>query len=87
MSDEFSDIRLMEVLEALQVIENDIAVPRNIREGIKNSMQVLKENNIEIAVKINRSLQELEELSDNPNIPVYTRTQLWNIVSLLESVQ
>ncbi|MBS3145833.1 UPF0147 family protein [Candidatus Woesearchaeota archaeon] len=87
MSDEFSDNRLMEVLEALQVIENDIAVPRNIREGIKNSMQVLKENNIEIAVKINRSLQELEELSDNPNIPVYTRTQLWNIVSLLESVQ
>ena len=87
MSDEFSDNRLMQVLEALQVIENDIAVPRNIREGIKNSMQVLKENNIEIAVKINRSLQELEELSDNPNIPVYTRTQLWNIVSLLESVQ
>ena len=78
--------KLGEIITALELIEKDQAIPKNVREGVKNSMQVLREDNIKTAVKINRSLQELEELSDNPNIPVYTRTQLWNIVSLLESV-
>lgn len=81
------DSKLVEVLDALELIEKDSSVPKNIREGIKNSAQVLKERDIEMAVRINKSLQELEELSDNPNIPVFTRTQLWNVVSLLESVQ
>lgn len=78
--------KLGEIINALEVIEKDRAIPKNVREGIKNSMQVLREEHIKTAVKINRSLQELEELSDNPNTPIYTRTQLWNIVSLLESV-
>ena len=78
--------KIGEIINALKAIEGDKAIPKNVREGIKNSMQALKEERINTAVKINRSLQNLEELSDNPNISVYTRTQLWNIVSLLESV-
>ena len=31
------------------------------------------------------SEQELDEISDDPNIPSFIRTQIWNIVSLLES--
>jgi len=29
----------------------------------------------------------MDEISNDPNIPMYTRTQVWNIVSILESME
>ena len=75
------------VINNLNEIHSDSSVPRNVREKVKNSIIVLEEKNVDIAIKINKSLQELDELSDDPNIPVYTRTQIWNVVTLLETIQ
>ena len=35
--------------------------------------------------KNNRALQELDEISEEANIPEHIRTHIWGIVSLLES--
>ena len=78
--------KIKNILESLTLIEQDNSVPRNVREKVKNSILCLEEENLEIAIKINKSLQELDEVSDDPNIPTYTRTQIWNVVSLLESI-
>ena len=34
--------------------------------------------------KINKALHELEEVAEDTNMQPYTRTQIWNVVSLLE---
>jgi len=31
-------------------------------------------------------LQELDDISSDPNMPSYVRTQIWNVVSQLESI-
>ncbi len=71
----------------LSQIEEDQSVPKNIRAKIKNAVIALKQETISIEIKKNKALQELDNLDDDPNIPTYTRTQIWNIVSLLESIQ
>ena len=38
---------------------------------------------IDIKGMHDKALQELDEISDDPNIPSFTRTQIWNIVSIL----
>ena len=81
-----SEDKLKNVVEVLDQIEKDFSVPKNIRLRIKNAAVALEENGKSIDVRIDRSLQELDEVSDDPNIPSYTRTQIWNIVSLLESI-
>jgi len=78
--------KVKDSVEILALIEQDNSVPKNVRERIKNSIVALEEKNIDVAIKINRSLQELDEISDDPNVPTYTRTQIWNVVSLLESI-
>ena len=78
--------KLKNVVEVLDQIEKDFSVPKNVRLRIKNAAVALEENGKSIDVRIDRSLQELDEVSDDPNIPSYTRTQIWNIVSLLESI-
>jgi len=78
--------KVKDSVEILALIEQDNSVPKNVRERIKNSIVALEEKNIDVAIKINRSLQELDEISEDPNVPTYTRTQIWNVVSLLESI-
>lgn len=81
-----SEEKVKEIIEVLLQIESDATVPKNIREKIKNAISALEEEKINIAVKIDKSLQELDSLDEDPNIPAYTRTQIWNVVSLLECI-
>ncbi len=75
-----------EVISTLSQIEQDETVPKNVRDKVRSSITALQGNDKSIEVKINISLQELDEIADDPNIPVYTRTQIWHAVSLLESI-
>jgi len=76
---------VQDVLELLNQIESDFTVPKNIRIKIKNAIVTLGEENKALAVKANKAIEELDSISDDSNLPVYTRTQIWHIVSLLET--
>lgn len=76
------------IIENLKIIEQDTTVPRNVRSKIKSAILALEDQNgAAEKVKIDRALQELDDLSDDPNLPSYTRTQIWNVVSTLESIE
>ncbi|MDP4012548.1 MAG: UPF0147 family protein [Candidatus Nanoarchaeia archaeon] len=76
-----------DIISNLKIIEEDNTVPRNVRSKIKSAILALEEpNGKEPKVKIDKALQELDDLSDDPNLPSYTRTQIWNVVSTLESI-
>lgn len=74
-----------ETIENLQELENDINIPKNIKIKIKNIINMLKEDT-ELSIKINKALNELDEISNEPNLEAYTRTQIWNVVSILEKI-
>ncbi len=70
----------------LQQIEEDHSVPKNIRIRVKNAIDVLgAENGKDLAVKADQAIEELDSISDDTNLPPYTRTQIWQILTLLES--
>jgi uncharacterized protein (UPF0147 family) len=73
-------------IEALEELRSDTTVPKNIKQKIGEIIDSLKDGK-ELSMKINRALNELDEISDNNNIQPYTRTQIWNVVSILESLQ
>jgi len=73
------------ILEDLSVIEQDMAIPKNIRQRIKNAMNFLGgggEGNVQL--QIGKSIEELGDVADDPNIPAYTKMQIWSVVSQLE---
>ena len=78
--------KIIQILQALAQIEEDLTVPKNVREKIKYAIVALQEQKKEISLKIDKSLQELDGVSEDPNISTYTRTQVWSIISLLESI-
>jgi len=81
-----SQTTIKEIVSLLTQMETDSAIPKNIKIKIQKAISSLNENEINISVKADRTLQELDDISEDPNIPTYTRMQIWNIVSLLEGL-
>ena len=71
----------------LKQIAEDRTVPRNIREKVDDSIAALQNEREDLKMRINAAVSNLDEVSNDPNIPMYTRTQVWNIVTALEARQ
>lgn len=71
------------ISKLLDEISEDRTVPRNIRNMVQEAKNNLNGKQ-ELAVRINSAISILDEVSNDSNIPTYTRTQIWNIVSMLE---
>ena len=79
--------KLEDIIEFIQELSEDRRVPRNIRALIQESVDILNDEKQNISVKLSTAISLLDEASNDPNIPSHTRTQIWNIVGMLEALQ
>ena len=77
---------LTPALSLLDTIINDRTVPKNIRKAAEDSKSTLTSSQAE-QVRISTAIHILDEITNDPNMPVYTRTQIWNVVSMLEQAR
>lgn len=83
MTEQISEVDAIVI--SLNEIHDDGTVPRNVRAHIQDIISTLK-NETEISIKINKALNTLGEIANDTNLQSYTRTQIWNIMSLLEKL-
>ena len=74
-----------EVITGLSEIQEDSTVPKNVRAKIELIINALREDT-ETPIKVNKALNVLDELASDVNLQAYTRTQIWNIMSVLEKL-
>jgi uncharacterized protein len=74
-----------QIIPLLEQITEDRTVPRNIKDKITESVKELKDEEHSASIRVNTVVSVLDEISNDPNIPMYTRTQIWNVVSALEA--
>ena len=72
--------------EMLEEILGDITVPRNLRRSTNEVKNKLLNGNESLAVRVATVIADLDELTNNPNIPSHTRALVWSIVSQLETI-
>lgn len=77
---------IKQCVEALERIMSDDAVPRNIRRSAENVKAILQDKNANEAIKAASAISVLDEISNDPNIPLHTRTLIWNVASQLETI-
>ncbi len=75
------------IIKLIEQIASDRTVPRNIRTKCEESVEILGNEKDAVDIRINAVVGIMDEVSNDPNIPMYTRTQVWNIVSALESIE
>ena len=76
---------ITEIIEVLSELLDDVTVPRNIKTKVQSLIDALKGAD-DITLKVSKVLHELESVGDDINLQPYTRTQLFNIISMLEKI-
>jgi uncharacterized protein (UPF0147 family) len=74
------------VICLLQEIARDRGIPRNIRDSLEDSINVLNSDNFnQEAIASVESI--LEDASNDHNVAAHARTNIWNIMSTLEEMK
>ena len=79
-------MELDSVVKMLEDLGDDNSVPKNIRRSTQEAADKLKDQTKEISVRINAAVSILDEVSNDPNLPIHARTKVWHIASALETL-
>ncbi len=81
-----SDAKLKQVAEMMARMAEDTSVPRNIRRAASEAREALLKKGDPV-VKAASAAIILDEISNDPNMPIHTRTMIWNAISVLETIR
>ena len=71
------------IIRNLSDIIADPSVPRNVKSQIQCIIHDLN-NDSDPSVKCNKALNDLDGIAGDNNLQPYIRTEVWNVISLLE---
>ncbi|MBS3133772.1 UPF0147 family protein [Candidatus Woesearchaeota archaeon] len=74
------------IILTLENIKEDESVPRNVRSRINKTLISLNEEH-ELQFKVDKVIEDLDEVSNDANLPVYTRIEIMNIIGILGRIQ
>lgn len=83
MAEQISEVEI--IVSSLNEIQEDATVPRNVRMQIQSIIATLK-TETELSIKLNKALSELGDIANDVNLQSYTRTQIYNVISILEKL-
>ena len=78
---------LNNAMSTLNQIATNPSTPRNIRKNIADLIEELKSGEYSISVRAVNTISLLDDVTQDPNLPSYVRTSLWQAVSTLESIR
>ena len=78
---------LNNAMTTLNQIATNPSTPRNIRRKIADLVEGLKLDEYSVSVRASNTISSLDDVTQDPNMPSYVRTSLWQAVSTLESIR
>lgn len=82
-----NEAKIKQAFMILSRVMNDPSIPRNIRRAAMYAIRALSEKNLSPGVRAANAVGILDEVSQDPNMPLHARTLLWNAISILETVK
>lgn len=70
-----------EIIDLLKELLNQ-RLSRKVKESIEESINII---NSDTEDKIGKVISIFDKISNDPNLESHIRTEIWNIISLLES--
>jgi len=80
------DEKLQQILELMNMTLQDVAMPKNIKTAVEAARTKLQEEG-DADVRAGGAIYCLGEIGEDINISAHARTQIWRILSALETVK
>ena len=78
---------LNNAMTTLNQLATSPSTPKNIRKNIADLIDGLKSDEYSVSVRAANTISLLDDVTQDPNLPSYVRTSLWQAVSTLESIR
>lgn len=78
---------MKEAIETLEQITASNSTPKTIKKSITDLIADLNNPEYSLSVRAANTISLLDDVTQDPNMPSYVRTQLWQAVSKLESIR
>lgn len=82
-----NETKIRNAMFMLMAIINDTGVPRNIRRAATEALNQLRNDKLSPGVRAANAVSILDGVSQDPNMPINTRTKIWQIIAILETVR
>ena len=76
---------MKEAVDTLNLIISTNSTPKTIKKSITDLLADLLKEEYSLSVRAANTISLLDDVTQDPNMPSYVRTQLWQAVSKLES--
>ena len=88
MTDEAQNKQAMkEAIDTLNLIVSTNSTPKTIKKSVTDLVADLVKEENSLSVRAANTISLLDDVTQDPNMPSYVRTQLWQAVSKLESIR
>ena len=88
MADETQNkLAMKEAIDTLNLIISTNSTPKTIKKSITDLVTDLVKEEYSLSVRAANTISLLDDVTQDPNMPSYVRTQLWQAVSKLESIR
>jgi hypothetical protein len=78
---------MKEAIDTLNQIVSSNSTPKTIKKSISDLIVDLRDEKYSLSVRAANTISQLDDVTQDPNMPSYVRTQLWQAVSKLESIR
>ena len=78
---------MKEAIDTLNQIVVSNSTPKTIKKSITDLIRDLNNEEHPLSVRAANIISLLDDVTQDPNVPSYVRTQLWQAVSKLESIR
>jgi|TARA_B100001013_G_scaffold15224_1_gene8728 hypothetical protein len=78
---------LENAMQTLNQLATSHSTPKNFKKTINELINDLKLEEHSISVRAANAISSLDDITQDPNVPSFVRTSLWQVVSVLESIR
>jgi hypothetical protein len=74
-------------LQTLTQVASNPTTPKNIKNTLNDLITNLKSGQDTMSIRAANAISQLDDITQDPNMPSYVRVTLWQAVSSLENIR
>ncbi len=74
-------------IQTLNQLATSHSTPKNFKKTISDLITELQTDEYSLSVRAANAISSLDDITQDPNVPSFVRTTLWQAVSGLESIR
>jgi len=80
------DKEVQDVKDLIDILLGDVMIPKNVKNILQNIGAIIERDNKNV-VKLSEAIYGLQDISEDPNLPLNAKSDVWQLLNKLEKLK